>query len=206
MRSPVEQLDGPTIKAARAAVCVELSKHSVVLPTLTARLATAEEKLASTEAQRDRLQEERIEIRHALRSLQGKLTEQAHTISSQVNELLSLRTRLENCDQELAKIRSEQSTTLEQLRGRDQALVQAQHHLQLVRESCQLPPRSLCGDGEAETDLQRAWLENDQILAELETAREELSVLQQELTICKANLEFSRQIPAVSEVFRKNRL
>ena len=198
MRNNVLQApDGPVTRAARAAVCVELSKHSEIVPNLMTRLATAEDKLHNMEGQRDRLKVERDEARQSSRSLQGKSTEHARTISNQADELLALRASLDTCAQELASRCSEYNTTLEQLHDREHALTQAQHHLQLMRENLKAQPIAAAhGNDEIEEDLQRAWLENDQTLAELEKARREFATLQEELAVSKENLETLTANPA----------
>ena len=172
--------DGPVIRAARAAVCVEMTKHSEIVATWMTRATTAEGKLQSLENERNRLKEELDEARQFLRSAQGKLTEQARTEVSQADEVLMLKEKLDTLVQEVAKLRSEHALLLEQTHEKSQALGQAEYHLRLMRKNEQTQARPPVLDGEVQEELRHAWQENGGTLAELEATRQDLAALQGE--------------------------
>ncbi len=183
--------DGPVTNAARAAVCSELSKYSEQLPSLMTRLASTEEKLRNSEAQRERIQVDRDEARQSFRLMEGKLAEQVRTNLAQANELQVTRAKLDSCEREHSKLLIEHGETLELFRDREQRLAQVQRHLEFVRDHRvpELSPTGVGGASELDAELDRAWRENDHSTTELETVRQELAAVKAELAVSKKNLE-----------------
>jgi hypothetical protein len=183
--------DGPVVSAARAAVCGELSNYSEQLPSLMTRLASTEEKLGRAEAQRDRIHADRDEARKSLRLMEGKLAEQVRSNVAQANELQAMGVKLELCEKQLSKLLTEHGNTLEQLRDKEESLVQVQRHLEILRGQrvAEQSETEIVGTSELEAELDQAWRENDQSTAELETLRQELAAVNAELAVCKKNLD-----------------
>jgi hypothetical protein len=181
--------DGPVTGAARAAVCGELAKYGEQLPSVLTRLANAEEKLRTTEGQRDRLRAERDEARQSRRAAEGKLAEQLRMTGDSAGELGMTQAKLAAIEEELGKVRAERAETLEVLHDREQYLAQSEHHLNVLRSQLAVGNVTEADAGELERELDRAWRENGHTVEELETARQQIVTLTAELAVCKKNLK-----------------
>ena len=192
--------DGPLTKAARAGVAEQTLKTVDLFRDLQARLATTEEKLRGIESHRDRLKEDRDEIRTSLRTAEAKLVDRNRAYGDLATELAACKTRLAKFTHDLEFLGAEHKIATERLRNSDQTITEMESHLSVMRERLQGAGHRSKTNVETDNELERAWQENDRTLAQLEYASQEIARLQRELHVCRENLDF---IAANPTGFRK---
>lgn len=177
---------GPLIDAATAAVAAERAKHSDLVPDLMNRVAVAEERAKAAEAQRNRVMADCGEARQLLRSTESLLTDQ---LRARTEEIKELRAQLGACEEEIARLRAENGIVLEKLRGCEQMLSVRDQEVTVLRAAIEKGSTDTATAADIDLEVDRAWHENDRNLVELESAGQQIALLQSDLATARKNLD-----------------